>query len=172
MKAMKLTLTVLIVSFICVSMFFIGEARALPTWSKKLAAAKRFVLVLKKEAVLDKETELVWEKSPDTSTYNWINAISHCANLNVGDRKGWHLPTVEQLASLVDTSVSGDPKLPTGHPFIGVQSSHYWSATTGAGNTPSAWVVNFGFGGLVGSGDKTAGSHAWCVRGGQSHDGQ
>ena len=37
-----------------------------PTWSQKLPAAQRFVIVLDGAAVLDKETGLVWEKSPDT----------------------------------------------------------------------------------------------------------
>ena len=38
-----------------------------PTWSQKLPAAQRFVIVLDGAAVLDKETGLVWEKSPDTT---------------------------------------------------------------------------------------------------------
>ena len=41
-----------------------------PAWSQKLSAAQRFVLVLDGEAVLDKETGLVWEKSPDTTQKN------------------------------------------------------------------------------------------------------
>ena len=141
-----------------------------PPWSQKLPAAERFVLVLDNNGVLDKETGLVWEKSPSTETYTWVNAIYHCSSeLNVGVRKGWHLPTVEQLASLVDTSVSGSPKLPTGHPFTNVQSYVYWSATTYAYGTTYAWDVVFDFGGVYGH-DKAYDYYAWCVRGGQSHD--
>ena len=33
-----------------------------PTWSQKLPAAQRFVIVLDGAAVLDKETGLVWER--------------------------------------------------------------------------------------------------------------
>ncbi|NUO08680.1 MAG: hypothetical protein HUU08_08390 [Candidatus Brocadia sp.] len=33
-------------------------------WSQKLEASKRFAVVLDDEAVLDKETGLVWKKSP------------------------------------------------------------------------------------------------------------
>lgn len=140
-----------------------------PTWSQKLPASERFVLVLDNAAVLDKETGLVWEKSPSTSTYTWTDAIYHCADLNVGGRKGWHIPTVEQLASLQDTSVGGSPKLPTGHPFIAVQSYYYWSATTNASTTTNAWDVSF-LAGDVGNYVKTGNDYAWCVRGGQSHD--
>jgi hypothetical protein len=141
-----------------------------PTWSEKITTG-RFVDALGGAAVLDKETGLVWEKSPSTSTYTWISAINYCANLNVGGRKGWHLPTVEQLASLVDNSVSGSPKLPTGHPFLNVQSFYYWSATTYANDATVAWYVNF-TNGFVGLSIKTNDYYAWCVRGGQSHDGQ
>ena len=137
-------------------------------WSKKISGKGRFKNVLEREAVLDKETGLVWEKSPSTSTDTWTNAISHCADLEVGGRKGWHLPTVEQLASLVDTSVGSDPKLPSGHKFLNV-SGGYWSATTYAGNTADAWFVTF-FDGSVHNSIKSNVTHAWCVRGGQSHD--
>jgi hypothetical protein len=142
-----------------------------PAWSIKLPASERFVVLadFNNEAVLDKETGLVWEKSPSTTTYTWENAIYHCGDLNVGGRKGWHLPTLEQLASLVDTSVSVSPKLPTGHPFTAVQSFTYWSATTSASNTTYAWHVYFGYG-SVGYYDKPTNSYAWCVRGGQSYD--
>lgn len=142
-----------------------------PTWSQKLPAAQRFELVLDGAGVLDKETGLVWEQSPSTTTQYWSNAIYACDSKNVGGRLGWHLPTVEQLASLVDTSVVGTPKLPAGHPFTGVQSSVYWSATTVAYGTTNAWVVGF-YGGDVGYDDKTIGNYVWCVRGGQTDDGQ
>ena len=140
-----------------------------PSWGQKLPAAERFALVLDGNGVLDKETGLVWEKSPSTTLYTWVSAILYCNDLDVGGRKGWHLPTIEQLASLVDTSASGSPKLPTGHPFTDVQSGAYWSATTYAGDTTRAWAVYFGDG-SVGGGGKAAGNYAWCVRGGQSYD--
>ncbi|HMK48931.1 MAG TPA: DUF1566 domain-containing protein [Thermodesulfovibrionales bacterium] len=117
-------------------------------------------------AVLDNETGLVWEKSPSTSCYEKRTALSHCADLNVGGRKGWHLPTIDQLATLVDTSVAGSPKLPSGHPFIGVVSDgFYWSNSA---------LVFFSDGSVLidttpGCTDGCCGTeHVWCVRGGQS----
>ena len=59
-------------------------------------------------------------------------------------RRGWRLPSVHELASLVDpTNPGGDPDLPAGHPFSNVQSSRYWSATTNADNPTNAWFVGF-----------------------------
>jgi hypothetical protein len=149
-------------------------------WGKKIAGADRFVAVLDGGAYCDQETGLVWEAAPgDTNgdmvvdnddRVNWTGAISHCAHLEVDGRKGWSLPMREQLMTLVDSSNSG-PALPTGHPFSGVQSAGYWSATTSASNPTFAWLVLFGTGN-VGFNIKGSGSHhAWCVRGGQSFDG-
>jgi hypothetical protein len=66
----------------------------------------------------------------------------------------------------------GNPYLPPGHPFSNVQSSFYWSATTAAGNTSFAWLVDFLNGG-VSQGFKSNFIHfVWCVRGGQGVDPQ
>lgn len=39
-----------------------GCTHLYPTWSNKMEASKRFLIALDGEAVLDKETGLVWEK--------------------------------------------------------------------------------------------------------------
>lgn len=160
-----------------------------PAWDKILPAndgvdschSSRFTCVMPAtlggtdfQAVRDNETGLVWEKSPDSDDdpgdrKTWISAIFHCSNRTVGGRKGWHLPMREQLASLVDPSNS-NPALPTSHPFSNVQSSFYWSATTNAGSPARAWSVVFNDGGL-GTGSKSSTTFVWCVRGGQSFDG-
>jgi hypothetical protein len=156
-----------------------------PAWNKKITN-KRFVLALgigpgSTRAYLDKETGLVWEKSPGkgdpsaTLMADWLTAQSACNALQVGDRQGWRLPTVQELASLVDPSQTGSPKLPAGHPFINVQSSFYWSATTRENpGQPNAWGVNFGggAGNVVGIGVKTDSHFVWCVRGHQGVDPQ
>jgi hypothetical protein len=140
-----------------------------PTWHQILPSADRFKLVMNSDAaVLDKETGLVWEKSPDTGTRSWTSACTHCYQREVGGRKGWRLPTIEELASLVDTSQS-NPTLPAGHPFIGVQSDFYWSSSTYAGGTSHGWGVLFN-GGLVSYYDKSDHYYVWCVRGGYGHD--
>jgi hypothetical protein len=141
------------------------------SWYKILPASKRFKLVMNDEAVLDLETGLVWERSPGTTQRNWNNAITHCYSKEVGGRKGWRLPTVEELASLVDTTQS-NPALPAGHPFQNVQSSSYWSATTNFGNTSYAWFVGFSNGSVFdANGGKSSNNYVWCVRGGHGYDG-
>jgi len=139
-----------------------------PTWSQKLDASERFELVLDGEAVLDKETGLVWEQSPDATPRSYNQACACCYQKVVGDRKGWRLPTVEELASLIDPN-ERYPALPSGHPFSGVQMAFYWSSTTVAYNSSRAWHVGFGCAG-VGNDDKSGDSYVWCVRGRHGHD--
>ncbi len=136
-----------------------------PTWSQNLPAADRFELVLYGEAVLDKETGLVWEQSPDTTARSWLASLTHCFQRGVGGRKGWHLPTIEQLASLGDITQS-NPALPSGNPFSNnVQSAWYWSSTTYANDTTDAWFVSFNSGFVLNVG-KASLIYVWCVRGG------
>jgi len=80
-------------------------------------------------AVLDKETGLVWERSPSTGWQNWNSAQAYCNVSAVGGRKGWRLPTLQELASLVDPT-QFNPALPLNHPFQDVTPLFYWSATT------------------------------------------
>jgi hypothetical protein len=145
---------------------------AAPTWHQILPAAERFVLVMGGEAVLDKETGLVWEQSPDTEERNWWVSFQHCFYKEVGNRMGWRAPTIEELASLLDKT-QNDPALPSGHPFDSVQNSvlaKYWSFTTSI-YSDRAFHVTFGGPGYVGVNDKTVEGYVWCVRGGHGHDG-
>ncbi len=145
-----------------------------PTWDQILPGSERFELVMGGVAVKDKETGLVWDQSPVITTRSWANASIHCYGREVGGRKGWRLPTIEELASLVDSTQSS-PALPSGHPFSNVQLASYWSATTRAGNTTitgHAWYVSFFNNGAVGTIPNFNDLYVWCVRGGQGHDGQ
>jgi hypothetical protein len=122
-------------------------------------------------AVVDLETGLVWERSPDPTTRIWTDAIIHCTDREVGGRKGWHLPMLDQLASLVDMTGTSAVRLPDGHPFLNVQSaSTYWSATTFADFPHNAYGVFFADGNLTNDA-KASVNLAWCVRGGQVFDG-
>ena len=136
-----------------------------PTWSQKLPAAERFVIVLDGAAVLDKETGLVWEKSPDSAYRDWPTAVSYCYTKTVGDRKGWRLPTIEEFASLIDAAQS-NPALPSGHPFLNLKTDYYWSSTTLADITNKAWFMGLSSG-FMDTTLKTVGLIVWAVRGGR-----
>lgn len=172
----------------------VSEGSVPPTWDRTLPAndgeadgcnSSRFTCVLPDAtfhngaAVRDNETGLVWERAsgetdgvPGVTLADrvvWGFATLECVqNRTVGGRKGWRLPSVHELASLVDPgNPGGDPKLPVGHPFdLGAgQSSNYWSATTIADDPTSAWDVGIDNGNL-GISNKAVTLFVWCVRGG------
>jgi hypothetical protein len=146
----------------------------LPAWSQKLRAddgpngdkcnSSRFKCVLDGAAVLDKETGLVWERQPGTYAEPWLNGQWHCWTHVIGGRKGWRVPTLQELESLYDYCPDqGLRYLPCGHPFIDAQC-RYWSATTSFVYSDQAHYFST-FSGW-GYGDKNAELCFWCVRGG------
>jgi Protein of unknown function (DUF1566) len=139
-----------------------------PAWDTHINKPARFKVLpaFDDAAVLDKETGLVWEKTPSTGVGDWYDRLDRCFKLEVGRRKGWRVPTIEELASLVDTS-QNDPTLPPGHPFINVQPSIYWSATSRVPNVVNAWTVDFTIGTVVALAKTGNAFNVWCVRGGQ-----
>ena len=144
----------------------------LKSWSNVIPnATRRFIMLadFNNEAVLDRETGLVWEKSPETTPMSWFNARFNCVNKNVGGRKGWRLPSIPELMSLVDPT-QNTPSLPDGHPFLNIQSSNYWSATAHAVDPNVAWNVLF-HNGIAHDGlGKGLPCNVWCVRGGMNTD--
>ena len=145
------------------------------TWDQQLLDSTRFKVLLKwgGAGVLDRDTGLVWEKSPSLiqgsiTNFNWLDAQSHCNTLTVGNRERWRLPTVQELVSLVDYSVANPgPVLPSGHPFIGVQQDLYWSADTFASNPAGiAWVVDFIYGNVT-TRVQSLSYFVWCVYDGE-----
>ena len=144
---------------------------ASPAWGEPISTLDRFVLLASynNEAVHDRETGLVWEQSPSLATGVWSTAQYSCNKKTVGNRKGWRLPAVQELATLIDPSVPyPGPTLPAGHPFDpNALASYYWSATTrgGADLSGDAWSVSL-LNGDVAPYAKFANIAAWCVRGG------
>jgi hypothetical protein len=152
----------------------------LKSWSNVIPAAKRFVVLgdFNNEAVLDRETGLVWQRTAEGTPRTWVDAVRTCWTRQVGGRAGWHLPTIEELASLIDPTIpSPGPALPSGHPFQNIVQSTYWSSTTDVRVEfipNQAWEVRFhvpfGPGGIIGDSGKGNSNFAWCVRGGTHAD--
>ncbi len=153
----------------------VGPYYAMPSWDQTLPSATRFIVLsnFASNAVLDRETGLVWEKAPGTANpMSWIGASRYCATLSLGGRRGWRLPTLQELSSLLAPTQTS-PMLPSGHPFIlSAAFSSYFSTTDNAiflGSVP--WALNFDNGEINAQtntnnlpADPTT---SWCVRGGQ-----
>jgi len=133
--------------------------------------------------VTDNLTGLIWLRNANCANAGrtWADALNDVVSLNTdgkmnsnncGDSSNggshqtdWRLPNLRELQSLIDYQ-NGHPALPTSHPFIGVQMSYYWSATTYVGITSVAWYVSLN-NGYVASGNKSTTGLVWSVRGGQ-----
>ena len=109
--------------------------------------------------VTDNATGLIWLKNANCfSALNWqsaldaVNGLAHGGcNLSDGSTAGqWRLPNLRELMSLVDWE-RAMPALPLNYPFINViydagDMSPYWSATTSASATSTAWYVKWNYG--------------------------
>jgi uncharacterized protein DUF1566 len=172
------TLFVRLIALTVFTLLAPASAWAQAQWGEPInTPGDRFIVLesYANQAVYDKETGLVWEQAPSTFG-TWQNAQIDCNSKTVGNRKGWRLPTIQELASLIDPTVLfPGPTLPAGHPFnvqSNVQVPGYWSATTNATNASLAWFVHFASGSVFSNGVKSFSFFIWCVRGGQGVDPQ
>ena len=113
-----------------------------------------------KEVVQDTSTNLMWQDDATPVIMNWTTALSYCEASTLATFTDWRLPNQNELKSIVDTTVIS-PAISS--VFQNRVSSDYWSSTTDAGDTTSAWGVNFkrGYDGING---KTSTFYVRCVR--------
>lgn len=117
-----------------------GPYYATPSWDQKLPSAARFIVLTNwgSEAVLDRETGLVWEASPKLAQLNHQQASTACMEKIVGGRAGWRLPTIQELFR---TAVSGDGAI-ADSPFTNLAALITWSSTVANPNaTKSRYVL-------------------------------
>jgi hypothetical protein len=91
--------------------------------------------------VFDRLTGLMWQRSASTTTYTQAAAVAACTGSRLGGYADWRLPTVLELASIVDftaTSPSIDSVA-----FPGTSAGLYWTSTLLAVNPHNAWFVSF-----------------------------
>jgi hypothetical protein len=109
-----------------------GPYYATPSWDQTLPSSTRFIVLsnMSSEAVLDRETGLVWERTP-TGTGGDTNFDSfqvRCLNSKKGGRMGWRMASIDELTSLLD---AGTTDLPAGHPFnVSISGFFNWVSAT------------------------------------------
>jgi hypothetical protein len=126
--------------------------------------------------VRDNITGLIWENKTDDGTindrdikYNWTDAqtvfITTLNNNNFGNNSDWRLPTVQELAYIVDRGAH-DPSINTTY-FQQTVTDYYWTSTIYTPDSTRAWNVYFGSGFVLGE-PKTTLRYVRAVRGAQS----
>jgi hypothetical protein len=155
------------VAAVCTAMCLASSASAvdLRDWGRKFPTAERFVVLAQfsNQAVLDKETQLVWQAKPAGTAYvaakaTWMNAVDYCHRATTGGRRGWRLPTFAEIASIWGT----DGLKPAA--FIAVPDDLYWTASVVYGNAYAA-LIQLPSGTTSGHPEKIATYRYLCVRG-------
>jgi hypothetical protein len=122
---------------LCCNDFYVRCVRPEPSWP--LDPSGRLV-ILNEETVKDTLTKLEWQRSDDGTARSKEEAIQYCKDLDLGDKKDWRMPSIEELKTIIDAT-RFDPAIPT-EAFDAV-STWYWSSTANAAYIASTWRVNF-----------------------------
>lgn len=140
------------------------------SWSRALPADERFQVLasFNDEAVLDRNTGLVWERAPEHGSRFWQSAQYSCLSATTGGQMGWRMPSISEFTSLVDPSRS-NPALPDGNPFDTGGHAFFWTATRRASFDDLAWGFNLRDG-FVDDYEFSLTASTWCVRGGVNSD--
>lgn len=114
--------------------------------------------------VLDKKTKLIWKRcaegeiwtgnvcSGNAKSYSWAEATSQFAGENKKSTGNWHLPDIDQLASLRDCSneetmnVNGTKVqyfCKGVHSIVFQNNKRFWSSTLHKSNSGRAMAVRF-----------------------------
>ena len=112
----------------------------------------------------DPKTGLEWQ-CESAGPMTWNEAIAYAGSLSLAGKNDWRLPSAADLETLLDRITLLErvrPLVRMEVPFRDERS--YWSSTTFAPNTYSAWIVMFD-GAYVLSYYKSNSYHVRCVRG-------
>ncbi len=130
MKNRRLIVKTIVVATVCSISIAVLAGQS---WDKRIDnAGARFQELsdFDGEAVLDKETGLVWERVPSPDVLSWAFVDNKCLARFTGQRLGWRGARIEELLSLMDPLNNLTGKLPTGHPFDIGESRTFWSSST------------------------------------------
>ena len=113
--------------------------------------------------VTDISTGLMWQQTTAPGIYTWEQALEYCKSLDLAGFTDWRLPTIKELASIVDYS-RYKPAIDTD--YFPDTVEYYWSSTTYVNNTYGAWYVYF-YNGNINYGHKSKSYYVRAVRDGQ-----
>lgn len=122
-----------------------------------------------RDVIIDLSTSLIWQDSNDTSSVkrSFEDAVSYCENLDFADYSDWRLPNFNELYLLADRT-KANPAISQEFEYVGAINlqDFYWSSTTSAQSSTTAWALYFHYGSGVQK-EKSELGYVRCVRGGK-----
>jgi hypothetical protein len=89
---------------------------------------------------LDQSTRLTWQRAASVERVTWDVANAACAALDL-QGKGWRLPNMKELQTLVDES-RASPTIDA-DAFPDTPAEGFWAATPLVGSSAAFWFVSF-----------------------------
>ena len=133
------------------------------TWSAVRANAPVGRYVVSAGTVYDVKTKLTWQQSVSPTVYQATDAAGYCSNLGATlGGAGWRVPTIKELATLLDHSQSNGPWIDRSA-FPSTPLHMFWSSTPLSGSSAGPWVVDFALGNISLPGMSTS-NNVRCVR--------
>jgi hypothetical protein len=112
--------------------------------------------------ITDNITGLMWQKAVSTSTFTQPQAVAFCPTLTLGTYNDWRLPTIIELASIVDVGQANPSINVTSFPAT--PSDLFWSSSPVAGSSTTAYSVYFSDGETENLQPITKAFYVRCVR--------
>jgi hypothetical protein len=100
-------------------------------------------LQIDEHTVMDPATGLEWQRESRSVVHAWNDATAYCKALDLNG-SGWRLPTIKELATLVDETVAR-PAIDSAA-FPGTIRAAYWTSSFVADSPGRAWTLNFDYG--------------------------
>ena len=127
---------------------------------QSVGAKNHYTYTPRGETVTDNFTGALWQRRVIDEGRNHAAAQAYCTNLDL-EGKGWNLPTVKTLSTLIDVGL-GAPRIDR-QAFSATPERWFWSSSPRAGLPHFAWGVIFSLGGVYGN-HVGGESRARCVR--------
>jgi hypothetical protein len=96
---------------------------------------------IKAADVRDIATGLRWQRAVSPKTFQFDGARSYCAHLTLAGKKGWRVPTMGELLTLIDERAAA-PMI-DGEAFPGTPGEPFWTSSTFANGPALMWYVRF-----------------------------
>jgi hypothetical protein len=111
----------------------------------------------------DRRTGMTWQRNAaGCPGCTWAQALAYCDSLSLATFSDWRLPTVKELATIVDYRATSPAVDVNAFPGTATADS-YWTSTAVSGFSNKAWLVQMR-GYLANGVDPTGVAHARCVR--------